>query len=196
MSSPFPHTLFIIRHGQTDWNAERRFQGQRDTPLNDLGRDQAKRNGEALAELDAITSLRFVSSPLARARETMEILRAAIDLPPEDYETDPRLAELSYGAWEGMTLHEISTAHTQEWNARETDKWHTPPPGGESYADGEIRARAFLEDMSKDTLIVAHGGMQRVFRALLEEIPRPDAAILDIPQDRIYRWSAGKGGWL
>ncbi|MGK2740751.1 histidine phosphatase family protein [Tepidicaulis sp. LMO-SS28] len=197
MSFSCPHTLYILRHGQTDWNAERRFQGQRDTPLNGLGREQAQRNGEALAQAGVDpAALAFVASPLARARETMEILRAALGLAPETYETDPRLAELSYGTWEGMTLHEISTAHVEEWNAREADKWRTPPPEGESYADGEIRARAFLEELSKDTLIVAHGGMQRVFRALLEDIPRPDAAILDIPQDRIYRWAAGKGGWL
>lgn len=197
MSSSFPHTLYIIRHGQTDWNAERRFQGQRDIPLNRLGREQARRNGETLKEAGIETaSLRFAASPLSRARETMEILRAALGLAPHDYETDPRLAELAYGAWEGMTLHEISTAHVEEWNAREADKWRTPPPEGESYAEGEIRARAFLDDMREDTLIVAHGGMQRVFRALLEDIPRPDAAILDIPQDRIYRWTAGKGGWL
>ncbi len=197
MPCAFPHTLYIVRHGQTAWNAERRFQGQRDTPLNDKGRGQARRNGEALMEAQAdLSALRFIASPLARARETMEILRAALGLDPHAYETDPLLMELSYGSWEGMTLHDISTNHKPEWDAREADKWHTPPPGGESYAQGEARARQFLGALQGGTLIVAHGGMQRAFRALLEDLPRGEAAVLDIPQDRIYRWDGAGADWI
>lgn len=197
MTSVFPHTLYIVRHGQTDWNAERRFQGQRDTPLNDLGRRQARRNGEALAEARVdLSAIRFIASPLARARETMEILRVALGLNPEAYEIDPLLMELSYGSWEGMTLHDISTNHKPEWDAREADKWHTAPPEGESYAQGEARARQFLSTLQGGTLIVAHGGMQRAFRAVLEDLPRAEAAVLDIPQDRIYRWDGTGASWL
>src|SRR5690606_32679256 len=72
-------TIYFVRHGQTDWNAEGRLQGQEDTSLNDLGRSQATGNGERLAELIPDASLfDFVSSPLWRTRETMERVRAAM----------------------------------------------------------------------------------------------------------------------
>src|SRR3712207_5584074 len=97
--------LFVIRHGETDWNAEGRLQGQRDIALNARGRDQARRNGQALAShlaaerLDPAT-LSYVASPLGRARETMEILRRALDLPPTGYRLDERLKEVSFGSFE------------------------------------------------------------------------------------------------
>ena len=90
-----PHFLaqypfYLIRHGQTDWNAEGRFQGTVDIPLNETGRRQAKRNGLAFkADLPDVSGWRFVSSPLSRARETMEIIRANAGLSPKDYDLEP-----------------------------------------------------------------------------------------------------------
>ena len=75
--------LYFVRHGETDWNAERRYQGQTDIPLNARGRDQSRRNGDALrAFLPAITQADFVASPLVRTRETMELLRTSLGLDP------------------------------------------------------------------------------------------------------------------
>src|SRR5262249_25444742 len=101
--------LYFVRHGETDWNRERRLQGQHDVPLNALGRDQATRCGVVLRELLARTGraaeeFDFVASPLGRARETMERVRRELGVPPEVYRTDPRLAELSFGSWEGLTF--------------------------------------------------------------------------------------------
>src|ERR1700738_2430472 len=97
-------TLIFIRHGETDWNAEGRMQGQRDIPLNDTGRAQARRNGTAIkaAKPEAV-DFDFLASPLSRSRETMEIVRAAMGLPPDGYATDDRLKELTFGTWEGLT---------------------------------------------------------------------------------------------
>ncbi|HEX2148466.1 MAG TPA: histidine phosphatase family protein, partial [Pseudorhizobium sp.] len=85
--------IYMIRHGQTDWNAEGRLQGQQDIGLNALGRLQATRNGKTLFESAGpkIADFDFVSSPLSRTRETMALLRAAIGLNPEDYRSDDRL---------------------------------------------------------------------------------------------------------
>src|SRR6266571_381641 len=107
-----PPVLYYIRHGETDWNVEGRLQGQCDIPINANGRAQAYRCGEVLRDLfarDAINpaSLDFVSSPLGRTRETMERLRAALQLDPASSRTDPRLAEISFGQWEGFTLAEL-----------------------------------------------------------------------------------------
>src|SRR6476620_6082518 len=103
--------LYFARHGQTDWNAERRLQGQREVPLNSLGRIQAAQCGAILRGLlkrDGVdaAALDYVASPLGRARETMELMRTGLGLPPNDYRIDPRLLEMSFGRWEGYTFAE------------------------------------------------------------------------------------------
>src|ERR1700732_106518 len=97
-------TIYYIRHGETDWNAQGRLQGVRDIPLNDLGRKQAVTAGGILADLLARdgrseASLAFVASPLKRARSTMELLRGTLKMPPGDYAIDDRLREIGYGQW-------------------------------------------------------------------------------------------------
>ena len=101
---------YMIRHGQTAWNAEGRLQGQKDIPLNDTGRAQAAGNGRALKAIlrDTVSDFDFVASPLGRTRETMELLRGAMGLDPSAYRTDPRLVEVSFGDWEGHTLPELT----------------------------------------------------------------------------------------
>src|SRR5262245_42093583 len=98
--------LYFVRHGETDWTRERRLQGQHDIPLNPLGRMQAQRCGALLKGLLAADGLTppdydYVSSPLGRARETMEIMRGVMGLDPSAYRTDARLMEMSFGRWEG-----------------------------------------------------------------------------------------------
>src|SRR5258708_23819366 len=90
----------FVRNGETDWNAERRLQGQLDIALNDIGRRQSAQCGSTLrgliaARRKAPADFAFISSPLSRARETMEILRGGLDLPRDGYAIEPRLAALS-----------------------------------------------------------------------------------------------------
>ena len=130
--------IYFARHGQTDWNAERRLQGQRDIPLNALGRIQAAQCGTILRDLFARDNLRaadldYVSSPLGRARDTMELMRTGLGLPPNDYRIDPRLMEMSFGRWEGYTYEELQLREAQSLAAREKDKWGFVLPEGESY---------------------------------------------------------------
>jgi broad specificity phosphatase PhoE len=104
--------LYYVRHGETDLNRQGRLQGRRDIPLNAHGRRQAAECGVLLRDLFArdhrqAQDLKYVSSPLKRARETMEILRATLGLQAHDYEIDARLIEIAYGEWEGLTLQEI-----------------------------------------------------------------------------------------
>ncbi|RYE68854.1 MAG: histidine phosphatase family protein, partial [Rhizobiaceae bacterium] len=117
--------LYVIRHGQTDWNAEGRLQGQKDIPLNDTGRLQATGNGEALKELlgDDVADFDFVASPLSRTRETMERLRTAMGLDPLAYRTDDRLVEVSFGDWEGQTLAEVKKLEPELLKERKRQKW-------------------------------------------------------------------------
>ncbi|MEH2479504.1 broad specificity phosphatase PhoE [Nitrobacteraceae bacterium AZCC 2146] len=189
-------TIYYIRHGQTEWNAAGRFQGSKDIPLNDLGREQAAHAGGILKDLFARDergpeSLGFVSSPLGRARSTMEFVRTQLDLPAADYALDDRLREIGYGHWEGSTLAQQQEAHPEVFAARQTDKWGMPPPGGESYASVQIRMRDWYEELTGDTVAVAHGGTARALMVALGVETPASAAELMIEQGAVYVFSNG-----
>jgi broad specificity phosphatase PhoE len=188
--------LYFVRHGETDWNAERRLQGRRDVPLNALGRKQAARCGELLRGLVAgsgvtLRQFAFTSSPLSRARETMEILRTELGLPAEDYAIDARLAELSFGTWEGLTYKEVRALDRSVLAKRERDKWNFQPPGGESYAQLLVRVRAWHDSVSGDAVVVAHGGVARAFLVLYGVKPPAEAPLGDIAQGVVYEFAPG-----
>jgi len=97
--------IYFLRHGQTDYNASKRIQGELEIPINAKGREQARRNGGLLAELIGDKGrFDFVASPLLRATQTMEVLRSAMGLPLDGYRTDCRLKEISFGEWAGLNL--------------------------------------------------------------------------------------------
>ncbi|QDM23568.1 histidine phosphatase family protein [Tardiphaga sp. vice154] len=189
-------TIYYIRHGQTEWNALGRFQGSKDIPLNDLGREQAAHAGGILKELLAqhardADSLGFVSSPLGRARSTMEFVRSQLELPPQHYALDDRLREIGYGHWEGSTLAEQEALHPEIFAARELDKWSSPPPEGESYASVQLRMRDWYEGLTGDTVAVAHGGTARALMVALDVQTIAAAAELPIEQGAVYVFSNG-----
>src|SRR3979490_634622 len=150
-------TIYYIRHGETDWNAEGRLQGARDVPLNDLGRKQATHAGNILADLFARdgrdkSSLAFVASPLGRARLTMEVVRATLGLPRDDSAVDDRLREIGYGDWEGWTLAQMQASDPEVFARRQADKWTVPPPGGENYASVQARGSDWYNQLTTDTV--------------------------------------------
>jgi broad specificity phosphatase PhoE len=184
-------TIYYIRHGETQWNAEGRLQGVQDIPLNDLGRKQAACAGGILAGLFARdgrseASLSFVASPLGRARSTMELVRGTLRLPPGDYAVDGRLREIAYGQWEGSTLSQMQAADPDVFAARESDKWTVPPPGGESYASVQARMTEWYRELTADTVAVAHGGTARALMVALGIETSDSAANLTIEQGTVY----------
>lgn len=187
----------FVRHGQTDWNVEGRLQGQRDIPLNDIGRGQAKRNGEVIRDrIPEAVGFDFVASPLSRARETMEIVRTAMGLPPKDYEVDARLLEITFGELEGLTYREVETRDPGWMRMRDANKWDYLPPGGESYHMLSDRIIGWLGTLERPSLVVAHGGVGRVLRAHLLGLDKQETVSEDFPQDRVFLWRAGVGEWL
>ncbi|WP_414471801.1 histidine phosphatase family protein [Microvirga sp. M2] len=197
MNSPRP-TIYFIRHGETDWNLEGRLQGQKDIPLNDLGRVQAEEAGRRLQSIRPhYEDLAYVASPMRRTRETMEILRGAIGLQPQGYRLDERLVEITFGAWEGMTWKEVRKAEPQLAALREQDKWnYAPPGGGESYAMLVDRIRPVLDDLTRDTVIVAHGGVARAFLSICCGISSRQAASMDIWQGRVLVFEGRNHRWV
>jgi probable phosphoglycerate mutase len=188
MSAP---TIYYIRHGETSWNAEGRLQGAQDVPLNDLGRKQAARAGQILADRFVRDGRdksmpAFVSSPLGRARSTMELVRGELKLPPTDYGLDDRLREIAYGEWEGSTLAEMQAADPEFFAKRQAEKWTMSPPGGESYVEVQARVQSWYGSLREATVAVAHGGTARALMVALGiETPR-SAADLTIEQGTVY----------
>jgi broad specificity phosphatase PhoE len=189
-------TIYYIRHGETSWNLEGRLQGTRDIPLNDLGRSQATQAGSILAELLVRdgrdkASIPFVASPLVRARATMELVRDALQLPPDDYALDDRLREIGYGEWEGATLAEMKLADPAFYAHRLTDKWSLAPEGGETYASVQLRMRDWYDSLLVDTVAVAHGGTARALMVSLGIETPQSAADLPIAQGVVYVFGGG-----
>jgi broad specificity phosphatase PhoE len=192
-----PHRLILIRHGETDWNREGRLQGGQDIPLNELGRQQAAEAAERLRKLaPGFAALDFIGSPMHRARETMDILRAELRLPPGAYRMDNRLKELTFGSWEGFTWRDIRKAEREQAQLRERDKWSFVPPGGESYAMLAERVRPVLEELPGETVIVSHGGVARAILALVGAVPPQKASLVEIWQGKILTVAGNRADWV
>lgn len=153
MKATMPTTLVLVRHGETDWNVERRFQGSSDIPLNDNGRSQAQKLAQHLAneKFDAV-----YSSDLSRAAETAQTITQQTIVP------DVRLREIGFGVFEGFTFAEIEQKYPEQW-----DLWRkreAPPPQGEDISFVADRVRRFFDEVmvkhaDQRVLVVSHGGI-------------------------------------
>jgi probable phosphoglycerate mutase len=190
-------TIYFVRHGETDWNAEARYQGQADVPINDRGREQARANGIKLRSLlPHIAEADFVSSPLSRARDTMAILRAALGLDPGSYRVDDRLKEAHYGRWQGTLLSDLRHLDAAGLSARRRDPFCWVPPGGESYQQLMARIVPWLAEIERDTVAVSHGGVSRVLRGHILSLDPAMVPLLEVPQDRVLILRRGSAEWF
>jgi probable phosphoglycerate mutase len=183
--------LYYIRHGLTDWNSAGRLQGHRDVAINPQGRAQAARSAEILCDLlarggRAAADLDYVSSPLVRARETMEIVRNKLGLAPSEYTIERRLTEIGFGEWEGLTYEEVQRRDPDIVRRREADKWLFNPPGGENYAHVAARVGAWYATLTRDTVVCAHGGTGRALVAVLGVVPPVEAVHREIDHGVVY----------
>jgi len=195
------HPIFLFRHGETVWNAEKRAQGHLDSPLTATGRGQARLMGEGLArELKqagyAPAEIIVRSSPLGRVRETLSIAAQAAGLVQETAGFDHRLREMSWGDWDGLSMPEIEARWPGQMEMRRQEKWHYRPPNGENYIMAAERAQAALDDIvalaaGKPVAVFAHGGIGRVLRGLFVSAPQADILAMDQPQDAFYRLHGG-----
>jgi probable phosphoglycerate mutase len=184
-------TLYYVRHGLTDWNAEGRLQGRHDIPLNDRGRAQAVCCADILRDLFARDGRSpddygYVSSPLVRASETMDLLRATLGLEAGGYRTEPRLAEIAFGEWEGLTYRDVLVRDQDVVARREGNKWRFRAPGGETYEEVALRVGEWYASLETDTVVTAHGGTARALVAVLGVAPPDEAVHRSIDQGVVY----------
>jgi broad specificity phosphatase PhoE len=182
-------TLYFARHGETEANVAKRFQGHTvDTPLTERGHMQAKTLAKILKDhVDDPAKLKFVCSPLHRARMTMEIVRHRLDLPVNGYRTDKRLSEIDLGKWDGLTHKQARALNPEIYEKREHDKWNVRVPGGESYEDVAGRAERWVHSLRADTFAITHGAFARILRGLFTGLNAQEMSDLDEPQGVVFR---------
>ncbi|HLL22897.1 MAG TPA: histidine phosphatase family protein [Kofleriaceae bacterium] len=165
--------ILLVRHGETAWNREGRYQGRTDVPLSPTGEAQVRALGLRLAH---VPIARAVSSPLSRARHTAEAILQGRDT---TLELDDGLLEISHGAWEGQLSSDVEAAHAEMIGA-----WRTRPdrdvpagPGAETLGQVELRAWPVLERLTRnlgehDTLLLAaHDAVNRVLLCRVLGLP-------------------------
>jgi len=182
--------IFFARHGETSWNLEGRYQGSLDIPLNETGQGQADACGPLLVQMLKANSvdptrIDWFSSPLSRARETMERIRAAFDDELPDIRFDDRLREVSFGIMEGKLHSELAGDVGVLAGKRKAGYWDYRPPKGESYEDVADRLNSFKRELSGTSVIVAHGGVLRVMRHMIENVPREEVVNWPPPQGAV-----------
>jgi probable phosphoglycerate mutase len=179
--------LLIIRHGESEWNLERRWQGWLDSQLTRLGLEQARHRAAGLAS-NGFAPVCVHSSDLGRARRTAEIIAQCLgNTAPLRF--DERLREISLGSWDGLDRRDIRSRMGVGF---EEFEWYFQTPDGETYDGFAGRIAGWLAEQEGGPVIaVSHGVVTRVLRGLYANLPRAEALRLPVPQDRIFRLGHG-----
>lgn len=187
--------LYLVRHGETVWNAARRYQGAMDSPLTARGRRQAEAIGRLLAELlgPASDPLRAYVSPLGRARETAEIIAGEVRL---EAVVDPRIAEVSLGAWDGLTDYEIEIEFPGARDGADRFNWYFRSPDGEKLDSAIQRVSHWLSDARRPAVVISHGLIGRVIRGVFLGLSEQEMLKQAVPQDGLYVLGDGRSEFV
>jgi len=193
--------LLLVRHGITTWNREGRFQGHLDPPLAPEGLEEVRLVAARIRDAADLRAARIISSPLARARQTAEIISAALAMDGATAELtfDPDLVELGQGEWEGKTHAELAVQDAERYAAWRSRTGNNPPPGGEAVEAGARRVSAALEraldGRGWPLCIVTHGGTLRLLVEQLLNLERPRAWALEVDNASLSILDPESGGW-
>ena len=183
--------LYFVRHGQTEWNAIRRMQGQWNSDLNALGLEQAEINGDLLARLDVEA---LFASPLDRTRQTAAIINRRLNLP---IHFDERIMEWDCGDWSGHLYDEVAQRWPDEWAALEADRFNYRGPNCENYPDMIARATPFLDEIrthpANRIAIVSHGMIGKVMVSILLGLTPDETLALHQANDLVFAVSLAEG---
>ena len=179
--------LYILRHGQTEWNLLKKYQGQLDSPLTALGQAQATTQGEILQQHLKGRILPAYASPLRRAAHTAKLALLPLG---QQAQHDSRLKEVHFGGWEGKTYVEVFGADDIDRSKDRFNRYFSSP-GGESYQDIASRCRAFLSDLDGESIVITHGITSRILRGIW--LGLAPEAMLDLPigQGCVYHLHGG-----
>jgi len=185
MSERRTRTWYLVRHGQTEWNALARIQGQLDSPLTTRGREHARTSGRLLSRLGVDA---MFASPLGRVRETLAFVAEHVAVTPV---FDDRLKEWSSGAWSGQLYAELAKRWPEEFAAWNADRYHQRAPGGENFVDLADRVRSFVDTANRApgerVAVVAHGFLNRALAQVLLGLPPAQALQIRQTNDTVIR---------
>ena len=178
--------LYLMRHGQTVWNAQERMQGRQDSPLTELGRTQARRQAALVRDIVAKTGEipRYASS-LGRAQQTAQIVFEGVP-----FRSDERLVEIDVGAFTGARMRDLLKSHPHLFGGARLD-WYNRVPDGEHFSGLEARVQSFLDELTGPALIVTHGITLRMFRVLAMGWPVSRIAEMPVRQGALHLVSRG-----
>ena len=189
-------TLILIRHGESEWNRAGRIQGQVNSPLTDLGINQAKAIRDYLSGILINQELEIYTSPLDRALQTAEIIAQGIDYPSRKIIIEERLNDFNLGEISGtFGWDKVAEIFPEQAQLKLQDPMRFHPSGGESGAEFEARLRSLLEDLMDDgtlKLIVSHGIVNKFIRGILKNLSGKEKVELGESQDTIYRLEQGE----
>ena len=186
---PSQREIYLVRHGETEWNAAGRFQGQLDSCLTEKGIAQAEQCGRRLAAVAADIDV-LMASPLGRVRQTTAIIRSFCNLPEARW--DPLIAEVSVGSWDGLTHVDIDAQWPGRLDGATPFDWFFRSPDGESYDSASARARQWLDCLEGVVLAISHGLIGRLIRGAYLNLNREESLGLPVPQDVIWHLTQGR----
>ena len=189
-------TLILVRHGESEWNRAGRIQGQINSPLTDLGINQAKAIREYLSGILLNQQLEIYTSPLDRALQTAEIIAQGIEYPSRKIIIEERLNDFNLGEISGtFGWDKVAEIFPEQAQLRLQDPMRFHPSGGESGAEFEARLRSLLEDLKDDgtlKLMVSHGIVNKFIRGILKNLSGKEMVELGESQNTIYRLEQGE----
>ncbi|EBA16496.1 Phosphoglycerate mutase [Roseobacter sp. SK209-2-6] len=178
--------IWFLRHGQTEWNAERRIQGQLESRLSHLGLEHARRQADLMAPILQQNPACY-ASPLGRAQQTAEIALRGLG-----FRTDARLAEADAGLLQGMTLDEVERRYPDIYRANPCHlDLFCAAPEGEGFDSFFNRIHDFMTTLEGPSVVVAHGLLGQVMRGIVLGLPRSEMAKLSNEQGCIYLLEEG-----
>jgi probable phosphoglycerate mutase len=175
--------LYILRHGQTEWNLAGRFQGRKNSPLTELGQSHARQQRTILENLTNPPTKRF-ASPLGRTIQTAELAFGSMD----GVILDDRIQEIAFGKWEGATRDQIKSQITSDY---ETKTWQFQSPDGETFDMIYERVNDFLSEQSTPAIIVTHGVTATVLRGICMGLNQAELLQLSSEQGCVFHVSNG-----
>lgn len=181
--------IYLLRHGETEWNTEGRLQGQQNSALTARGREQAHHLGRTLRTRLGPGTLSMHVSPLGRARETAAVLREYLSSAEPVLES--RLQEMTLGIWEGLTRAEVNARWNGVIGSDSNAEWWFLAPGGESYEHFRDRVRSWLAEQSGTIIAVSHGITTRMIRGEYLGLSRKERLSLPVPHGVVWRLADG-----
>jgi len=182
--------IFLLRHGETEWNAQGRFQGQLDSPLTVRGREQAGQLGRILLQTFANRRVPpFHVSPLGRTQDTAAIVSRYMNGPDMTF-AEPRLQEVSTGVWDGLTHEEIEAGWPGALDGTDHYDWYFRSPDGETLEAALKRVRLWLGELDGSVIAISHGLLGRLVRGAWLGLHAKEMLCLPVPQDVVWHLSS------